>query len=196
MFVSHPEILLTSSMMFYVILFIIGAFGHYDDFTSPRLSKDDVIGTVAGMLIGYLIIQVMFLFGLSMLRTPTATMMTVLNRQEAIFFNIAFVVPGEELIYRDTLPWVLWIILTNITIRGTTMGDQNAVIFSFLISSVLFGVSHFVAYGLNAIALLQAVLAGVVLSIVRIKLGIGASYGAHALFNVLNLLGLFVLPIY
>lgn len=194
MFVSHAEILLTTSMLFYIILFMIGAFGHYDDFVKPRLTKDDIIGTLAGALLGYLVIQVMFLFGLTMLRTPTATILTVLNRTEAILFNIAFVVPGEELIYRDTLPWILWIVFTNVRIKGESLSDQNSVIFAFLISSVAFGLSHFFAYQFDPIALLQAVVAGIVLSLVRIKFGIGASYGAHGLFNVLNLLGLFVLP--
>jgi membrane protease YdiL (CAAX protease family) len=195
MLLGNPSILMTTSIIFYIILFIFATVGHFDDISKPRLYKKDVLDTLIGGLFGFLIIQVLFLFGLTMLRTPDSLTLAVIDRNEAIMFNLGFVVPGEELIFRDTLPFILFIILRSINIKDHTIGDQNSLVFAFLTSSVFFGLLHFSAYNFNVIALVQAVIAGIVLSIVRIKYGIGASFMAHAVFNVLNLLGFFILPI-
>jgi len=191
MLLSKPEILLTTSIIFYIILYMFATIGHYDDIINPRITKQDVIDTLLGGLISFIMIEVLFMMGLTMLRTPTLAVMT---RSEAIYFNLGFVVPGEELIFRDTLPYVLTILLTSINIKGATLGEKNSVIFAFIISSITFGMLHFAAYNLDPVALLQAVIAGIILSFVRIKFGIGASFTGHALFNVMNLLGLFILP--
>lgn len=196
MLINKPEMLFTPSVLFYILLYVFAAAGHYDDVIRPRIKGKDVTGTLIGGLLGYLIIQIMFLFGLTMLRTPNGGLALVpLTRFEAIIFNLGFVVAGEELIFRDTLPFLLSIGFVSMNIKGYSLEERDAVIFAFLISSVLFGLLHWTAYNFDPIALVQAVVAGVVLSIMRIKWGLGASYLAHALFNVLNLLGAFaILP--
>ena len=186
---SRPEILLTSSVVFYILLYIIGFFGHVDDISSEgykRVKKDRVITAIAIGLFGYLAIQLLFFVGLTLLATSEESL--TMDKWELLIFNITFVVSAEELVFRDTVPFILTQAFNRFT------NEYISLAIAFGLSSVLFGSFHIWTYGFDSLAVGKAILSGIFLSIIRIFGGLLSSYIAHMTYNGLNIIGLFMLP--
>ncbi len=185
---SNPQFLTIPSITFYLLLFIIGFFGHIDDITKEgytRINKDSIARAVALGLLGYLVIQLMFFMGLTLLATSETAIK--MDKWQLLIYNLAFVIPAEELVFRDSLPFILSQGL------GRAINEKLAVAIAFVISAISFGALHIWTYGFNSIAVLKAIVSGVILGVVRILGGLLASYISHAMYNSLNILGLFIL---
>ena len=192
---ERNDVLSSPSVVFYIILFIIGYLGHIDEINKE--SFDEVsskkIGLAIGLgLIGFLIIQIMFFLGLTLLTTTEN--IVIMDKWELFRFNASFVIAGEELVFRDALPFLLSFVFKAI-FEKLEVGDEEtinnlSVYISFGLSSLFFGLWHIWSYGFDSIAVLKAILSGVILSAIRIKAGLLASYLAHFTYNSLNIMGL------
>lgn len=190
MLLGTPEILSMPAVVFYILLFMIGFFGHVDDLTEEQFRKAkwaDFLEAIALGLFGFLVIQVLFLVGLSLLATGETTF--VMNKWQLLAFNLTFVIAGEELVFRDSLPYLLS------RAFNYAMPEILSVAIAFTVSSIAFGTLHIWTYGFNVVAVVKAILAGVILSVIRIFGGLLASYVAHMFYNSVNIIGLFTFPL-
>ena len=185
---ANPFLLSEGKAIFYIFLYVIGFFGHTDDLGKEgfkKMNSQTFFKGVAFGLIGWVGIQITFLFNLSLLETQTSA---GLDTAEMIFFNLTFVVVGEELVFRDSLPFMLFNLLAK------KLDETDSFVVSFILSAVLFGVMHVVAYQSDLIAVVKAIIAGIILGFIRIYGGLFASYMSHALYNTFVIAGLFLLP--
>jgi membrane protease YdiL (CAAX protease family) len=191
MLLSKQEILSNPSVVFYIILFMFGFFGHVDDVSAEYfqgIEQKKFVLSIGLGLIGFLIIQVTFFIGLTLLATSEGAV--ALNKWELLIYNAVFVVAAEELVFRDTLPFLLSRVFNR------AFSDENlSIAISFVLSSIAFGTLHIWTYGFDLIGVVKAVVSGIILSVIRIYGGLFSSYLAHLIYNSLNILGLFVLPL-
>lgn len=184
------QLLTIPSVIFYVILFIIGFFGHVDDVNQEaydRVVRKDIYLAFALGLIGFLVIQVLFFLGLTLLATSEGTL--TMDKWELLIFNLTFVIGAEELVFRDSFPFIFSQAL------GRVMRDDYAIILSFGLSSIIFGSLHIWTYGFDTLAVGKAIISGIILSVIRIFGGLLSSYIAHMTYNSLNILGMYALII-
>jgi len=190
---SNHVILAHYSLVFYIVLFIFGFLGHIDDVNEDsfrQIQKKKLVLAIGLGLIGFLIIEITFLVGLTLLSTSEGTIQ--MTPMELLIFNICFVVPAEELVFRDTLPYY--------TTKGfdavfKTENGDIPIAFGFILSAIAFGTLHIWTYGFDTIAVVKAILAGIVLGFIRIYGGLFSSYLAHLIYNATIIIGLFGIPI-
>lgn len=189
-FVGIPLLLFSSatlqsrSFLFYLFLWLLGVFGHADDIREENFKRVNVPDVATAILVGvivWVVLEATFLINFSLLETTPSKQMTT---QEILAFNMAFVITGEELVFRDTLPYYLTMIL-NRKLTDETSASALAVI----ISAVSFGTFHIVAYEFDYVAVVKAIVAGIILGFARVVAGLLASYIAHFMFNIINILG-------
>lgn len=192
-FIGVPLLLFSSAvrssptLVFYLFLWMLGVFGHIDDVKAERLARIKGASVAKAVLVGiivFVVLELMFSLNLSLLETTPASLTTL----EALWFNMSFVIVGEELVFRDTCPYYLTVLLK----RGTH-DEVSATIIATLISAVAFGTFHVVAYQFDYISVAKAIVAGVLLGLARDFAGLLSSYIAHFLFNIINLLGILTL---
>lgn len=192
---SRPEFLGIGSVIFYLFLFIIGFFGHVDDVTGEKfqkVEKDDVVLAIGIGLIGFLIIQAMFFIGLTLLATAEGTL--TMTKWDLLIFNLTFVIAGEELVFRDTLPFIISQGIMAMSKEESENIEKLSIAIGFVVSSVLFGAWHIWTYGFELLAVVKAIVAGIILSVIRVIGGLLASYIAHMAYNSINIMGLIILP--
>ena len=190
---ARNDILAHYSLVFYIVLFIFGFLGHIDDVNEEgfrQIQRKKLVLAIGLGLVGFLIIEITFLVGLTLLATGEATI--TMSKWEFLIFNICFVVPAEELVFRDTLPYYTTKVFD---VPFKTENGDIPIAFGFILSSIAFGTLHIWTYGFSTIAVIKAILAGVILSLIRIRGGLFASYLAHLMYNATIIMGLFILPI-
>jgi len=168
-------------VLIYLFLFILGLIGNLTALTTPKMGLKALYMGLAGGFIGFFILLIInfFLSGLtlfSLLEAPVPP--EFITTVEKIMYQVSFVAIGEELVFRQSLPFWMFQVLA-IKLKKTT-----AVVIAFLISSILFGVVHFVAYNFNVIPLIFAVIAGIIFSVLKVQFGNLSNVIAHLAFNI------------
>lgn len=189
LFLQRTELLTIPAVIFYIILYIFGFFGHIDDINQEaydRISKNKIYLAIGLGLLGFLIIQIMFFIGLVILATSETVQM---DKWELLIFNLTFVISAEELVFRDSLPFALSKAFERFMKEGYAIG------LAFTLSSVAFGLMHIWTYDFDTLAVGKAILAGIILSIIRIFGGLLASYISHLAYNTLNIMGMYSIAI-
>ena len=192
---SEEEFLRIPAIIFYIFLFIIGFFGHVDDVTEEAFKKvkwSDIVFAIGIGLIGFLIIQALFFVGLTLLATQEGLL--TMTKEQLLIFNWCFVIGAEELVFRDTAPFYISSVFALI-LPKTETGAKASIAIGFVISSILFGALHIWTYGFQMIAVVKAIFAGIILSIIRIFGGLLASWIAHFAYNTINIMGLMTFPL-
>lgn len=188
--IQVPQLLQYGQVLFYVVLYVFGFLGHVDDIDLGKfdeVDKERVLWAVVAAILGYFAILLTFIVGLTILDTGSQFKL-VLDKVQLAVFNGSFVVTGEELVFRDSVPFLLAILFMKITKNKETA----SIVLAFLFSSILFGTLHIWAYAGDAIGVLKAIIAGIILSIIRFYGGLFASWMAHLFYNLSVIAGLFV----
>jgi len=190
-----PTILQCGQVVFYVVLFLIGVLGHIDDVNRQQfdlITKERLLTGVALGVLGYLAIVITFTMNLALLETLTqgTTCSLSLSNVQLAVFNIAFIVPGEELVFRDTLPY--WI--SNLLMKVSKDNEIISLTIAFLFSSIAFGLLHIFSYNGDYIGVIKAIVSGGILSLIRWKGGLLASFIAHLAYNLSIVVGLYIIP--
>lgn len=176
-------------VLIYLFLFLLGLFGNISSLTKPKLTLSALGKGIAGGFIVFFILLILnyFMSGLTlfqMLEAPSPPQFTSVF--EKAMYQISFVAIGEELVFRQSLPFWFTQAL-NIKLSKTT-----SVSIAFVISNVLFGVVHFVAYGFNVIPMIFAIVAGFAFTVAKFQFGNLANVLAHLFFNLAVLSQLFI----
>lgn len=180
-------ILASPTTILYIILLLFGLIGNVTALLNIQRNvtlRSFLIGIVGGFL-GFLGLMVMGLFfnmipGYTLLESsPTGIQLNFIQR---LAYQLSFVAFAEELVFRNTLPFLLFI-----PFKAMVKNEEYAMTIAFMISSALFGMVHFVSYGFNVVQILIAFIAGVILSFVRIFGNLFSSTFAHLLYNVMSL---------
>lgn len=180
---TSPNVLASTAFVFYIFLLLIGILGHIDKVRAEQIRSvrsESVWKQIGVGIVGFVVLELTFVIQLSVLETTPAN--NSMTPVQALLFNMSFVICGEELVFRDTLPYYLS------QLFSIKINEEAATALAFLLSGIVFGLFHIVAYGYDYIAVLKAIIAGFILSIARMYAGLLASYFAHFLFNITNIL--------
>jgi hypothetical protein len=215
-FLARPEIFrYNSSVSFYTILLLIGIITNVKGLINLDIKKNTflyglgygVIGffflAIFGVILsttGFQLLSVSFEVPvyLLLLQNWVEYILGQLSPLEQFAIQVTFVAFGEELVYRNTVPMIIDVIL-----RRTGVGKELSLSIGFGVSTVMFGSAHFFAYEGNPIQLMSALIAGGVLATLRFWSGsasqvkegkaggVWTTVVAHLLYNIVAVLGLF-----
>jgi membrane protease YdiL (CAAX protease family) len=163
-FVGNPALVTQTLVIFYVVLFLFGGiFGLWAAGAQARardLTKGAIGGFIGLLLLLIASVAFQYLSTLQLLEVPPPA--AIITPFENMVYQLVFVAITEEMIFRQTLPYILeWALGSRLSLRTTRFLSL------YLISSFGFATLHYAAYALNFWSIVNAFVAGLILAFVR-----------------------------
>jgi len=190
-------LLLNPTTIFYIILLLFGITMNIPALIDIR-KNITTSSVLKGIGLGFICLIVLSMMGLIFNMIPGFTLLETtpvtpapLTFVQRVSYQVTFVAFAEELVYRNTLPQLIsTMILEGIEMAKKTPSKNVEIIIltvSFEISSLLFGFTHYFAYGGNMMQVFIAFIAGTILSMFRIIGNLFSTTFAHLLYNLTSI---------
>jgi membrane protease YdiL (CAAX protease family) len=182
---DFERLLLNPTTILYTIILLLGIVTNLDALMEIEVTKK---GLVTGVGWGFICLLLLSVIGIVFNQIPGFTLLEVpplgidMEILGKIAYQLTFVAFSEELVFRNSLPR-----LFSGLLKDVTKNNALTLAISFEVSSFLFGIVHFFAYGGNMLQVLIAFIAGNILSLFRIVGNLFSSTFAHLLYNVTSI---------